>query len=83
MIKNDAVVAIIGPQSETSAEHVQSMCQNLQIPHIETHWDPERSSETSETTKDQDKTSQANQPSFSVNIYPDHDSLSEVNISRW
>uniref|UniRef100_A0A4D5RB87 Glutamate receptor 1 n=1 Tax=Scolopendra viridis TaxID=118503 RepID=A0A4D5RB87_SCOVI len=33
------VVAIFGPQSETTASHVQSMCDVFEIPHIETRWD--------------------------------------------
>lgn len=33
------VVAMFGPQSETTASHVQSMCDVFEIPHIETRWD--------------------------------------------
>ncbi|KAF2364828.1 Ionotropic glutamate receptor L-glutamate and glycine-binding domain [Trinorchestia longiramus] len=33
------VAAIFGPQSEKTANHVQSICDALEIPHIETRWD--------------------------------------------
>ncbi|CAB3386125.1 Hypothetical predicted protein [Cloeon dipterum] len=34
------VAAIFGPQSRTTAGMVQSICDNKEIPHIQTHWDP-------------------------------------------
>lgn len=72
MISKEAVVAIIGPQSEASADHVQSMCQSLQIPHIQTHPDSERLSEISMARNNE------SHPTFSVNIYPDWESISRV-----
>ncbi|XP_047735944.1 glutamate receptor ionotropic, kainate 2-like isoform X1 [Hyalella azteca] len=33
------VAAIFGPQSEKTANHVQSICDALEVPHIETRWD--------------------------------------------
>lgn len=33
------VAAIFGPQSEMTASHVQSICDTLEIPHIEARWD--------------------------------------------
>ncbi|XP_069981522.1 glutamate receptor ionotropic, kainate 2-like [Penaeus vannamei] len=33
------VAAIFGPQSERASAHVQSICDALEIPHIETRWD--------------------------------------------
>ncbi|XP_063403152.1 glutamate receptor ionotropic, kainate 2-like [Mytilus trossulus] len=38
MIK-DGVAAIFGPSSQISSGHVQSICNTLSIPHIQTHWD--------------------------------------------
>ena len=38
MIK-DGVAAIFGPSSQISSGHVQSICNSLSIPHIQTHWD--------------------------------------------
>ncbi|XP_055684018.1 glutamate receptor ionotropic, kainate 2 isoform X2 [Lutzomyia longipalpis] len=34
------VAAIIGPQTPTSAVHVQSICDAKEMPHIETRWEP-------------------------------------------
>ncbi|XP_059486426.1 glutamate receptor ionotropic, kainate 2-like isoform X2 [Neocloeon triangulifer] len=34
------VAAIFGPQSRTTAGMVQSICNNKEIPHIQTHWEP-------------------------------------------
>lgn len=63
------VTAILGPQSESSADHVQSMCQTMRIPHIQTHWDPKLAAKSPA-------------PSFvaplSVNLYPSPSSLSRV-----
>lgn len=33
------VAAIFGPLSQTTSMHVQSICDALEIPHIETRWD--------------------------------------------
>ncbi|MPC85738.1 Glutamate receptor ionotropic, kainate 2 [Portunus trituberculatus] len=33
------MAAIFGPQSENTANHVQSICDNKEIPHIETRYD--------------------------------------------
>ncbi|XP_068243537.1 glutamate receptor ionotropic, kainate 2-like isoform X3 [Palaemon carinicauda] len=35
----NGVAAIFGPQSENTANHVQSICDAKEIPHIETRWD--------------------------------------------
>ncbi|XP_059352207.1 glutamate receptor ionotropic, kainate 2-like [Daphnia carinata] len=65
------VAAIIGPQSEMSADHVQSMCQTMKIPHIQTHWDPKRTT-TMDLLKNEDQGysgRKSNSP-LSVNLYP-------------
>ncbi|XP_071521274.1 glutamate receptor ionotropic, kainate 2-like isoform X2 [Panulirus ornatus] len=36
---NSGVAAIFGPQSGQTSAHVQSICDALEIPHIETRWD--------------------------------------------
>ena len=33
------MAAIFGPQSGTTSSHIQSICDTLEIPHIETRWD--------------------------------------------
>lgn len=33
------VVAILGPQSSFTSPHIGSICDSLDIPHIETRWD--------------------------------------------
>ena len=33
------VAAIFGPQSPQTASHVQSICDTMEIPHLETRWD--------------------------------------------
>lgn len=33
------VAAIFGPQSGQTASHVQSICDTMEIPHLETRWD--------------------------------------------
>ena len=35
----DGVAAIFGPMSGYPAAHVQSICDTMEIPHIETRWD--------------------------------------------
>lgn len=44
------VAAIFGPQTDVSADHVQSMCQTLRIPHIQMRWDPKRYAAAGATT---------------------------------
>lgn len=39
-LMSKGVAAIFGPQSPTSAAHVQSICDTFAVPHIETRWDP-------------------------------------------
>jgi len=34
------VAAIFGPQNRSTADHIQSMCDILDIPHIAARWDP-------------------------------------------
>ncbi|XP_044006778.1 glutamate receptor ionotropic, kainate 2 isoform X4 [Aphidius gifuensis] len=36
---NTGVAAIFGPQSAHTASHVQSICDTMEIPHLETRWD--------------------------------------------
>ncbi|XP_042214058.1 glutamate receptor ionotropic, kainate 2-like isoform X3 [Homarus americanus] len=35
----EGVAAIFGPQSENTANHIQSMCDTMRVPHIQTRWD--------------------------------------------
>ncbi|KAK7026645.1 hypothetical protein SK128_015457 [Halocaridina rubra] len=39
MLLRTGVAAIFGPQSENTANHVQSICDAMEVPHIETRWD--------------------------------------------
>ncbi|CAG0916801.1 unnamed protein product [Notodromas monacha] len=39
------IAAVFGPNSRTSATHVQNMCDGLGIPHVETRWDHRSSRE--------------------------------------
>lgn len=71
------VAAIIGPQSEASADHVQSMCQNMRIPHIQTHWDPKHSSAL-DIMKSGSRYSEINNSPLSINLYPHPASISKV-----
>ena len=32
------VMALFGPRSGTTSAHVQSICDSLEIPHVETRW---------------------------------------------
>lgn len=79
------VVAIVGPQSETSADHVQSMCKSLKMPHIQTHWDPKRSEATqhffSGTRDSGSSISSISTSTLSVNLYPHPAAISKVCIS--
>ena len=36
---NKGLAALFGPQSGTTSSHIQSICDTLEIPHIETRWD--------------------------------------------
>lgn len=38
---NNGVAGIFGPQDKSTANHVQSMCDTLDIPHIAARWDSE------------------------------------------
>ncbi|XP_046464667.1 glutamate receptor ionotropic, kainate 2-like [Daphnia pulex] len=74
------VAAIIGPQSEASADHVQSMCQTMKIPHIQTHWDPKRLT-AMDVMKNGDRNNYAGRNSnspLSVNLYPNPASVSRA-----
>ncbi|ELU11962.1 hypothetical protein CAPTEDRAFT_144216 [Capitella teleta] len=55
-IKN-GIAAVFGPMSQYSAEHIQSVCASLAIPHLEIRWDVD-----STPIKD----------SNSINLYPHH-----------
>ena len=35
----DGIAAVFGPMSYQSAAHVQSICDAMEIPHVETRWD--------------------------------------------
>ncbi|KAI9550316.1 hypothetical protein GHT06_007599 [Daphnia sinensis] len=65
------VAAIIGPQSEVSADHVQSMCQTMKIPHIQTHWDPKRTTAMDHLKfEEQGYNGRKSNSPMSVNLYP-------------
>ena len=36
---DSGVAALFGPQSSVTASHVQSICDTLEVPHVETRWD--------------------------------------------
>jgi ionotropic glutamate receptor len=36
---NSGMAGLFGPQSGVTSSHVQSICDTLEIPHIETRWD--------------------------------------------
>ncbi|XP_046435177.1 glutamate receptor ionotropic, kainate 2-like [Neodiprion fabricii] len=38
-LANTGVAAIFGPSNKVTARHVQSMCDTMEIPHIEARWD--------------------------------------------
>ena len=77
------VAAIIGPQSEASADHVQSMCQTMKIPHIQTHWDPKRltAMDVMKSGSGYNNGRNSNSP-LSVNLYPHPASVSRVRINE-
>lgn len=35
------VAGIFGPQDKSIAEHVQSICDTIEMPHISVRWDPQ------------------------------------------
>lgn len=73
------VAAIIGPQSEVSADHVQSMCQTMKIPHIQTHWDPKRTTDMDASKNgDSSYSGTKNNSPLSVNLYPHPAAVSQV-----
>ena len=80
------VAAIFGPQSEASSDHVQSMCQAMKIPYIQTRWGPKRSPNTNNRIGINPATSAwpntkatVNNP-LSINLHPNPASLSRVRI---
>ena len=74
------VAAIIGPQSEASVDHVQSMCQTMKIPHIQTHWDPKRFAMDVIKNGGRYTGSNSNSP-LSINLYPHPAAVSRVRIT--
>lgn len=38
-LMSTGVAGIFGPQSEDTAEHVQSVCDTMEVPHVEMRWD--------------------------------------------
>ena len=36
---SNGIVGIFGPQTSTAAGHVQSICDSMEIPHVESRWD--------------------------------------------
>ena len=61
------VAAIFGPLNGETATHVQSICDAMEIPHIETRWD----FHLKEKHRD-----------YSVNLYPHHSSLGQVSQNK-
>lgn len=57
------VAAIFGPQSRSTSGMVQSICDNKEIPHIQTHWEPKDVASTS----------------LQINMYPQPHTLALVN----
>ena len=60
----EGIAGMFGPMSSLSAAHVQSICDSLNIPHIETRWD----------YKEEDS------DSFSINLHPHYITLSHAFI---
>lgn len=82
------VAAIFGPQSEASSDHVQSMCQTMKIPYIQTRWGPKRSPSASPNIRNGNNlgvntgvrlntNTVVNSP-MSINLHPHPASLSRV-----
>ena len=65
-LSTGGVAAVVGPQlSPTTSRHVQSLCESMQIPHLEARWSyPVPSSWDKEQ--------------FTANFYPSPIELSEV-----
>ncbi|KAJ8315099.1 hypothetical protein KUTeg_007249 [Tegillarca granosa] len=68
----EGVAAIFGPVSRVSASHVQSICNSLNIPHVQAHWDPRENFNNL----------------FSINLYPNYLKLSSAYLDivrywRW
>ena len=40
------VSGLFGPQSGATAAHIQSMCDALELPHVETRWDSRDNNES-------------------------------------
>uniref|UniRef100_A0A8C4WVB5 Glutamate receptor n=1 Tax=Eptatretus burgeri TaxID=7764 RepID=A0A8C4WVB5_EPTBU len=57
------VAAIFGPSHSASASAVQSICNALEVPHVQTQWKPQAS---------------MSRDSFYVNLYPDYASISRA-----
>lgn len=57
------VAAVFGPAHSSSVSAVQSMCNALEVPHIQTHWK---------------HPSVDNKDSFFINLYPEHTSISRA-----
>ena len=36
------VVAVLGPSSAATADHIQSVCDAMEVPHVEARWDGRR-----------------------------------------
>lgn len=56
------VAAVFGPAHSSSVSAVQSICNALEVPHIQTHW----------------KHPVDNKDSFFINLYPEHNSISRA-----
>ncbi|GAA6102703.1 glutamate receptor ionotropic, kainate 1 isoform X1 [Tachysurus ichikawai] len=57
------VAAVIGPAHSSSVSAIQSICNALEVPHIQTHWKHH---------------SVDNKDSFFINLYPEHSSISRA-----
>lgn len=57
------VAAVFGPAHSSSVSAVQSICNALEVPHIQTHWK---------------HPSVDNKDSFFINLYPEHSSISRA-----
>lgn len=36
---SDGALGIFGPKSDDTADHVESICDTMEIPHVEVRWD--------------------------------------------
>ncbi|XP_047660470.1 glutamate receptor ionotropic, kainate 1 isoform X1 [Tachysurus fulvidraco] len=57
------VAAVIGPAHSSSVSAIQSICNALEVPHIQTHWKHHYVD---------------NRDSFFINLYPEHSSISRA-----